>query len=114
MTSTPASRSARATTLAPRSCPSSPGFATRTRMLPTPASSEYQCPATGISRQAQVTGSWGRACSETPCSAARRARVPEQALELLDRGVAQDQLLEPVLAAEVDLGFGPLAGTVDG
>ena len=34
MTSMPASRSARATTLAPRSCPSSPGLATTTRMRP--------------------------------------------------------------------------------
>src|SRR6202000_3098478 len=34
MTSTPASRSARATTLAPRSWPSSPTFATITRILP--------------------------------------------------------------------------------
>src|SRR5437762_12850994 len=34
MTSTPASRSARATTLAPRSWPSSPAFATITRILP--------------------------------------------------------------------------------
>src|SRR5437899_6808575 len=32
MTSMPASRSAMATTLAPRSCPSRPGLATRTRM----------------------------------------------------------------------------------
>src|ERR1700682_2644115 len=32
MTSMPASRSARAITLAPRSCPSSPGFATNTRI----------------------------------------------------------------------------------
>src|SRR5262249_10298075 len=32
MTSKPASRSARATILAPRSCPSSPGLATTTRM----------------------------------------------------------------------------------
>src|SRR5438552_3578123 len=32
MTSKPASRRARATTLAPRSWPSSPGFATKTRM----------------------------------------------------------------------------------
>src|SRR4249920_357636 len=34
MTSTPASRSARATTLAPRSWPSRPAFATITRILP--------------------------------------------------------------------------------
>src|SRR5919108_3634905 len=34
MTSMPASRSARATTLAPRSCPSNPGLATTTRMRP--------------------------------------------------------------------------------
>src|SRR5690606_18504687 len=33
MTSKPASRSARATTFAPRSCPSSPGFATKMRTL---------------------------------------------------------------------------------
>src|ERR1700683_2410700 len=33
MTSMPASRNARAMTLAPRSCPSSPGLATRTRIL---------------------------------------------------------------------------------
>src|SRR5579864_7836003 len=33
MTSTPASRNARATTLAPRSWPSRPGFAITTRML---------------------------------------------------------------------------------
>src|ERR687894_2279453 len=33
MTSIPASRSARAMTFAPRSCPSSPGFATRTRIF---------------------------------------------------------------------------------
>src|SRR6185312_8752848 len=34
MTSTPASRSTRATTLAPRSCPSRPGLAMTTRMAP--------------------------------------------------------------------------------
>src|SRR5919201_98072 len=33
MTSNPASRRARATILAPRSCPSNPGFATTTRIL---------------------------------------------------------------------------------
>src|SRR5690348_11639339 len=33
MTSMPASRSARAITFAPRSCPSSPGFATSTRIF---------------------------------------------------------------------------------
>src|SRR6516162_9532550 len=38
MTSTPASRSARATTFAPRSWPSSPAFATITRILPMAAS----------------------------------------------------------------------------
>src|SRR5260370_23063179 len=38
MTSTPASRSARATTFAPRSWPSSPTFATITRILPMTAS----------------------------------------------------------------------------
>src|SRR6516165_4637480 len=40
MTSTPASRSARATILAPRSCPSSPGLATRTRILRSAARAE--------------------------------------------------------------------------
>src|SRR5215471_8241186 len=38
MTSTPASRSARATTFAPRSWPSRPAFATITRILPMAAS----------------------------------------------------------------------------
>src|SRR3954471_1796035 len=37
MTSMPASRSARAMILAPRSCPSRPGFATTTRILRLPA-----------------------------------------------------------------------------
>src|SRR5688572_6690149 len=38
MTSCPASRKARATTLAPRSCPSRPGFATSTRTFRAPLS----------------------------------------------------------------------------
>src|SRR3954454_16440241 len=41
MTSIPASRSARAMILAPRSWPSSPGFATTTRIFPTATISEY-------------------------------------------------------------------------
>src|SRR5437899_1182176 len=44
MTSKPASRRARATSLAPRSCPSSPGLATRTRTgdaIRTPSHSKY-------------------------------------------------------------------------
>src|SRR4051794_12213537 len=39
MTSIPASRSARAMIFAPRSCPSSPGLATTTRILPRDAAS---------------------------------------------------------------------------
>src|SRR6266852_3019302 len=43
MTSKPASRSARATIVAPRSCPSRPGFATTTRIL----RSLIRCPRRG-------------------------------------------------------------------
>src|SRR6266702_4179864 len=77
MTSTPASRSALATTLAPRSWPSRPGLAMTTRMLPL-----MTCLLPGL----ELTG-WALAS------------------ELLDRGVAQQQVLYPVVPAEVDLGF---------
>src|SRR2546423_8401882 len=49
MTSNPASRSARATTFAPRSCPSSPGFATITRYV-SPATMQQDTQAAGDQR----------------------------------------------------------------
>src|SRR4051812_48139372 len=61
MTSNPASRSARATTLAPRSCPSSPGLATTTRYWRSTRRRYYES-----SRGAtQPTVSRVRACSTT-------------------------------------------------
>src|SRR5579859_6582777 len=89
MTSTPASRRARATTFAPRSCPSRPGLAITTRMVPMPAS----CWA-------------GRPGPHRTHATA--------ALKLLDGGVAQDQVLDAVLAAEVDLRFGVVGGPLHG
>src|SRR5450755_3036664 len=83
MTSTPASRSALATTLAPRSWPSRPGFAMTTRML---MDSSYPQRSPG-------TGRGGS--------------------ELLDRGVTQDQVLDPVIPAEIDLGLGIVAAPFD-
>src|SRR5689334_7857346 len=53
MTSMPASRSARAITLAPRSCPSRPGLATSTRIL-TSAIDNHLTTGTAIS--AEVSG----------------------------------------------------------
>src|SRR5690349_15516417 len=94
MTSTPASRSALATTLAPRSCPSRPGLAMITRML-TSAS-----PAKG---SADVYG---------PLPADPRLTRPGS--ELLDRGVAQDEVLDPVIAAEVDLRLRVVAAALHG
>src|SRR6266571_5133356 len=91
MTSTPASRSARATTLAPRSCPSRPTLATTTRMLPMAASHRHR--ALLAEGYPAVSGF-------------RR-------LQLLDRGVPQDQMLHPMLTAEIDLRFGPFAPTTD-
>src|SRR5436305_1774436 len=46
MTSIPASRSARAITLAPRSCPSRPGFATSTRIFRSPIDLHLTTPRT--------------------------------------------------------------------
>src|ERR1017187_3514916 len=78
MTSTPASRSALATTLAPRSWPSRPGLAMTTLMAPMPSSSCYSL------------------------------------LQLLDGRVAQHQVLDTVIAAEIDLGFRVVARALDG
>src|SRR6267143_5027598 len=50
MTSKPASRSARATTLAPRSWPSSPGLAITIRIFPSLIVSTLSCPRVRISR----------------------------------------------------------------
>src|SRR6266851_8101894 len=50
MTSIPASRNARAITLAPRSCPSSPGLATSTRILRSAIAFHLTTHATGAHR----------------------------------------------------------------
>src|ERR1700691_5892250 len=82
MTSTPASRSALATTFAPRSWPSSPALAMTTLIAMTvpPASS------------GSVTARWR--------------------LQLLQGGIAQDEMLDAVVATEVDLGFGAVVGAL--
>src|SRR5216684_29184 len=51
MTSMPASRNARAITLAPRSCPSSPGLATSTRILRSAIAFHLTTHATGAHRR---------------------------------------------------------------
>ena len=57
MTSMPASRSARAMIFAPRSCPSSPGFATTTRILRSAMSAESTTGACTLSVIA-MSGAW--------------------------------------------------------
>src|ERR1700733_6852791 len=103
MTSTPASRSARATTLAPRSWPSSPAFATITRILPMLLS------VTGLSvRRAPARA--GRGCSVHAGDAVhrvdhaalraggrdghRRARRGGRAGDLSQRGVGAEEHLD--------------------
>src|ERR1035438_8307027 len=81
MTSTPASRSALATTLAPRSWPSRPGLAMTTLMAPMRSSSCYSL---------------------------------LHLLQLLDGRVAQYQVLDTVIATEIDLGFRVVARALDG
>src|SRR5215207_7978852 len=82
MTSMPASRSARAMIFAPRSCPSSPGFATTTRILRLDS---------GLSAAVSVVACIKRrtlSCRGDPLRAARKARGIVSAGELpggLDR-----------------------------
>src|SRR4051812_48924325 len=72
MTSIPASRSARAMIFAPRSCPSKPGLATTTRILPLEAASTAGRGPTGHAAASDSRGppSWG------PRLAADRGRLP--------------------------------------
>src|SRR5215468_5385679 len=104
MTSTPASRSARATTLAPRSCPSRPGLAMMTRMLPirsAPPSRRLPPPAGYL----------------VPPPRRPRQRSPVYLHgwlgQLLDRGIAQQQVLDAVLLAEVNLRLGVVAAALN-
>src|SRR5215468_6405507 len=95
MTSIPASRRALATTFAPRSWPSSPAFAMTTRMLPmAPSWPSAARPA----RQRPPTGS------------VTALRV----LQLLQGGIAQHQVLDAVLPAEVDLRLGTVVDALHG
>src|SRR5512146_3030631 len=98
MTSTPASRSALATTLAPRSCPSRPGLAMITRMLTTAS---------------LLTGPAGDTAAGHGLLTAD-LRLTRLRSELLDRGVAQHQVLDPVVAAEVALRFRVVAAALHG
>src|SRR5487761_581170 len=86
MTSTPASRRALATTFAPRSWPSSPALAITTRMLLMASS---------------------RPGGLLICISSVTAPV----LQLLQRGIAQHQVLDAVLPAEVDLRLGAVVDT---
>src|SRR3970282_1283006 len=63
MTSKPASRSARAMILAPRSCPSRPGLAITTRILLATAAPVYERGSSGLwgARRAGALGAPGRA-----------------------------------------------------
>src|SRR6266576_3631539 len=78
MTSMPASRSARAMTLAPRSCPSRPGLATSTRIF---------CSATppfnhkGVHRDGVRSAGILPAVPRASCPPARRARRPRTPAE---------------------------------
>src|SRR5262245_52921450 len=89
----PASRSARATTFAPRSCPSSPGLAMTTRILPL------------------ISGSVSGSACTRPNAAARRGREPRS--ELFEGGVGEEEGLLAA-GAEVDLHLGLLGDAVDG
>ena len=80
MTSMPASRSARAITLAPRSCPSSPGFAITTRILDSIRAQAYAEPA---GYHPGRCGPASFSSPSSPCSwrpaAAPRTRSPTRA-----------------------------------
>src|SRR5215510_8869033 len=119
MTSTPASRSARATTLAPRSCPSRPGLAMTIRMAPMTSSRGDARPdghhpqrthatkpaaagaggraAAGSLPQGRVAGAAAGSPPQGPVAGRHRAAARS---ELLYRRVAQDQVLDAVLAAK--------------
>src|SRR3954452_7761945 len=84
MTSIPASRSARAMIFAPRSCPSSPGLATTTRILPLEAASTAGRDATrhaaaGDSRCPHPGG------ARTTASGDRRPALARRGLHLAGR-----------------------------
>src|SRR5215467_900777 len=103
MTSTPASRSALATTLAPRSCPSRPGLAMTTRIVPMIASRGAARPDGHHPQRTHATKAArdGRPVAER-FAVAGRGRVARAAVtsKLLYRRVAQDQVLDAVLAAK--------------
>src|SRR4051812_19649646 len=92
MTSMPASRNARAMIFAPRSCPSRPGLATTTRILPFDAASTAGADATGraLFREFDVEGMLARIAElqREPATRARPARVGLPAEDVLpDLGV---------------------------
>src|SRR3954471_9595758 len=76
MTSMPASRSARATTFAPRSCPSKPGLATTTRMRP--AGLATVPPEDGEGSDGRVRGDERAGSADGLAEPAARRRQPDR------------------------------------
>src|SRR6267143_418574 len=88
MTSMPASRRARAMILAPRSCPSKPGLATTTRILPLDAASTAGRDATRDARAGDppCPPSGG---PRTPTGGSRRPPVERRGLHVAGRVLAR-------------------------
>src|SRR5450631_1232847 len=63
----PASRNARAITFAPRSCPSSPGFATSTRILTSTISNHLTTECTGVHRGRREGSQYSLFFCDPPC-----------------------------------------------
>src|SRR5215468_8296072 len=109
MTSTPASRSTRATTLAPRSCPSRPGLAITTRMAPMIPPQRH-----ALGTRPHYHPWYGAISNRSVASARDRPGAARAVSELLNRCVTQHQVLDAVLAAEIDLRLGVVAGALQG
>src|SRR5262245_49014530 len=98
MTSIPASRSAEAITLAPRSCPSRPGFPTRTRIFLTVIFAPRLASATGlrVARLRLASGSPPSVAFARRSSKLRRhvgaEHAPQRAGDLSDGGVGAHRL----------------------
>src|SRR3954454_9412687 len=109
----PASRQARATTLAPRSCPSRPGLATSTRIGATaPADGPIETSSSGtLGRTTLGRGGQPNAAAARRTGLSSDPRRP--ALELLDRRVAQQQPLGALVAGELDVGHRLVAAALD-
>src|SRR5947209_7138825 len=87
MTSMPASRSARAMIFAPRSCPSKPGLATTTRILPLDAASTAGRDPTGHAATSDSRRGAARSARAAP-DRDRRPAVPRRGLHVARRLLA--------------------------